>query len=188
MPRTRTFIAVEVNKAIRERLVSLQEKLGATGTEVKWVEPENMHLTLLFLGEVDDREIPKVCRIVSDIAAQHPSFSLRVESVGCFPTPRRPRILWVGVGEGGESLIAVHDQLEIPLQELGYRREERRYKPHVTLGRVQSEGPTDALAAEIARRSTWKAGETAVTQVLVMGSELKPSGPVYTVLSRAKFR
>lgn len=188
MARTRTFIAVGVTKSIREQLISLQETLARTGAEVNWVEPENIHPTLLFLGEVDDREIPKVCRIAADGAKKQPVFSLTVEGAGCFPTPRRPRILWVGVGEGAQPLVALHDDLEIPLQDLGYRREERRYTPHITLGRVRSDHSTEELAKQLARRAAWKGGEMTVEELLIMGSELKRAGPVYTVLGRAKLK
>ena len=186
MSRIRTFVAVDLGKAIRDRAVALQHALARTGTEVKWVEPENLHLTLLFLGEVEDREIPQVCRIISEETGKHAPFPLSVESVGCFPNPRRPRIVWVGVGEGTQPLCTLHDKLEVPLQDLGYRREERRYTPHVTLGRVKGDRPADKLAAALAKQAGWKGGETTVGELLVMGSELTPQGPRYTVLSRAK--
>jgi 2'-5' RNA ligase len=186
MARIRTFIAVDLGKAIRDRAVALQEQLARTGTEVKWVEPENIHVTLLFLGEVQDREVPRVCQIVADGAREQPAFVLSVEGVGCFPNPRRPRVIWVGVGEGTQPLCALHDALEGPLQELGYRREERRYTPHVTLGRVKSERPMEQLGAALAAHAGWKGGETAVRELLVMSSQLTPKGPVYTALSRPK--
>jgi 2'-5' RNA ligase len=185
MARIRTFIAVDLGKAIRDRLVTLQENLARTGTEIKWVEVENLHVTLLFLGEVDDRDVHQVCRIVTDTLNQQPSFLMSVETVGCFPNPRRPRTLWVGVGEGTQPLCTIHDDLEEPLTEMGYRREERRYTPHITLGRVKSDRPTDKLAATLAKHAGWKGGETSVREILVMSSELTPQGPVYTVLSRA---
>jgi 2'-5' RNA ligase len=186
MSRIRTFVAIDPGKAVHDRLIALQETLARTGSEVKWVEPENLHVTLLFLGEVEDREVARVCQVIAAGAAKHTPFSLSVETVGCFPNPRRPRIVWVGVGEGTQPLVALHDELEIPLQDLGYRREERRYTPHITLGRVKSEGATDKLAAALAKRADWKGGETNVREVLVMSSELTSQGPVYTVLSRAK--
>lgn len=186
MARIRTFIAVDLGKTIRDRAIALQEKLARTGTEVKWVEPENLHVTLLFLGEVDDRELPKVCRIVADGARNQPPFLLSIETLGCFPNPRRPRVVWIGVGEGTQPLTSLHDALETPLLELGYRREERRYTPHITLGRVKSDRSTEALAAALAKQAYWKGGETTVQEILVMSSELKSQGPVYTVLSRAK--
>lgn len=88
MPRTRTFIAIELGKAVRDRLIGLQESLTASAAGVKWVEPENLHVTLLFLGEVDDRELPGVCRAVQEALSEHAEFTLSVEGVGCFPNPR----------------------------------------------------------------------------------------------------
>jgi len=186
MSRIRTFIAVDLDKAVRNRTIVLQETLMKAGTEVKWVEPENLHVSLLFLGEVGDREVVDVCRVVEEVAKEHPSFLMSVETAGCFPNPRRPRVLWVGVGEGTQPLCAIHDALETPLLELGYRREERKYSPHITLGRVKSDRPTEKLASALAQHAGWKGGEIQVRELLVMGSKLTPQGPEYTVLSRGK--
>src|SRR5438876_349985 len=100
MARIRTFIAVDPGKAILGRIVALQESLARTETEVKWVEPDNLHVTLLFLGEVDDRTLPEVCRSVAEVAGRQAAFPLVIEKAGCFPNVRRPRVLWVGVGTG----------------------------------------------------------------------------------------
>src|ERR1700730_712599 len=100
MARLRTFIAVDIGKTIRDRAVALQEKLAQASSAVKWVEPKNLHVTLLFLGEVDDREVPAVCRVAAEQTGKHSSFRMSIEGVGCFPNPRRPRVLWIGVGEG----------------------------------------------------------------------------------------
>jgi 2'-5' RNA ligase len=187
MSRLRTFIAIDLGPAIRERCVALQDTLAQTGTEVKWVEPENIHLTLLFLGEVDERQIPSLCRAVADCCAGHEAFTLGVGTVGCFPHPRRPRTVWAGVQEGREEVCALHEALEPPLLALGcYRREDRQYTPHVTLGRVRGERGTDALAGALGKSARWQAGATEVREVLVLSSELRPEGPIYTVLSRAK--
>lgn len=184
MARIRTFIAVDPGKNIRDRASALQETLARKGADVKWVEPENLHVTLLFLGEVDDRDIARVCRAVAETAARHPAFPLSVETVGCFPNPRRPRVLWAGVGQGAPELCALYDALEVPLVELGYRREERRYTPHLTLGRVTSDRPSDTLTPALAKHTRWKGGEINVREIQVMSSELTSQGPVYAVLSR----
>jgi 2'-5' RNA ligase len=184
--RIRTFIALGLSKEIHDRTVTLQETLARTGAEVKWAAPENLHVTLLFLGEVDEREVPEVCRAVGDCAAGRAPFALGVEKTGCFPNARRPRVLWVGVGEGTQEVVALHDALEAVLLELGcYRREDRQYTPHLTLGRVQSEQPNEKLAAAMAKHSDWQCGRMVVREVLVMSSELRSEGPVYAVLSRA---
>lgn len=186
MARLRTFIAVELGKAIRDRAVALQDVLARTGAQVKWVERENLHVTLLFLGEVDEREVPEICRAVAETCAARTPFEMVVEAVGCFPNARRPRVIWVGVGQGTQELVALHDALEAPLLARGcYRREERRYTPHITLGRVKADRPSDHLAAALAKQAGWRGGSTQVEEVLVLSSELRPQGPVYTVLSRA---
>jgi 2'-5' RNA ligase len=187
MARLRTFIAVDLGKAIRDRAVALQDTLTRAAEGVKWVEPENLHVTLLFLGEVNDRDIPAVCASVSECCARHAPFPMSVETLGCFGSPRRPRTLWVGVGAGTQELVALHDALEPPLLDLGcYRREGRKYTPHITLGRVRSDRPNDQLASALAKHSGWQGGQTTVRELLVLSSELMPDGPVYTVLSRAK--
>jgi 2'-5' RNA ligase len=187
MKPTRTFIAIDPGKAIRERVMTLQDNLAKTGTKVNWVQRDNLHLTLLFLGEVDQRDLPAVCRAVTEAAAGRPAFPMTIEGAGAFPNARRPRTLWVGVGTGAADVVALHDALERPLLELGcYRREERDYTPHLTMGRVRAERVGEALGAALMKYTAWSAGETTVQEVLVMGSELTPDGPIYTVLSRAR--
>jgi RNA 2',3'-cyclic 3'-phosphodiesterase len=187
MARMRTFLAIDLGEEIRDRLVTLQEQFAVEAPDVKWVEPENLHVTLLFLGEVQQREVLAVCRAAQKAIAQMPAFSIEVEGVGAFPNPRRPRTIWVGVGKGAPELVAVHDAIEAPLFEMGnYRRETRAYTPHVTLGRLRGERTNDDLAKAIQKHQTWNAGEVTVVEVAVMTSELTSNGPIYTVMGRAK--
>jgi 2'-5' RNA ligase len=186
MARLRTFLAVDMGKPIRDRCVALQETLQRGGAEVKWVEPDNLHVTLLFLGEVEDRDVAALCRVVAEVCGRHQPFRASVETVGSFPNRRRPRVVWVGVGAGQQELVALHDDLERPLMDLGcYRREERRYTPHITLGRIRGERPATALATTLDRQANWQGGVTEVREVHVLSSELTPHGPIYTLLSRA---
>jgi RNA 2',3'-cyclic 3'-phosphodiesterase len=185
--RTRTFLAIDPGKALLERVQRLQQELAEFGANVKWVEPANLHLTLLFLGEVDDRDLVAICRAASEATAAIDEFSFTLEGVGCFPNARRPRVLWVGVEQGKEALIALHGAIEDPLLEMGcYRREARPFTPHLTIGRVNSDDGAGELATALAARNGWKGGEANVREVLVMGSELKSNGPKYTVLGRAR--
>jgi 2'-5' RNA ligase len=189
MARLRTFVAIDLSKSVRDRAVVLQESLARSAPDVKWVEPQNLHVTLLFLGEVEDRTLPAVCRAVADVCKTHVPFVLTVEGVGCFPSPRRPRVVWIGLGQGTQEVVALHDELEGPLLDLGcYRREERQYTPHITLGRVRGEASADELAAALAKKAGWQGGEVRMGEVLVLSSELTPDGPVYTVLSRAALK
>src|SRR5580704_2532452 len=100
MARTRTFIAVDVGDGIRNNAIALQKGLAKTGAEVNWVTSESMHVTLLFLGEVDDRELYTICRTVKEVATGEPAFPLRVSGVGAFPTARRPKVVWAGITDG----------------------------------------------------------------------------------------
>jgi RNA 2',3'-cyclic 3'-phosphodiesterase len=187
MARIRTFLALDPGKLMRDRVQNLQDELAGGGAAVKWVEAANLHLTLLFLGEVEDRDLAAICRATSKVAAQIDPFALSLEGVGCFPNMRRPRVLWVGVGEGKEAVTALHAALETPLLEMGcYRRESRPYTPHLTLGRVESDESDATLVEALATQANWQGGETTIHEVLVMSSELKRDGPVYTVLGRAR--
>ena len=187
MARVRTFIALDPGAAIRDRVIALQESLARSGAEVKWVEPENLHITLLFLGEVDNRDVISVCRAVEGAASKLAPIEVSIEGAGCFPNPRRPRVLWIGMGKGKQEVQALHAALEEPLLQLGcYRREERQYTPHITLGRIRQEKGNDELAAALLKKGDYQAGETTLREVHVMSSELTPKGPIYTVMSRAK--
>ena len=112
--RMRTFVAVPVDKFTHDRLVGLQKRLAAADVAVKWVEPENMHITLLFLGEVDSRETPAVCAAVEQACRRIKPFGLTLAGAGAFPTPRRPRTLIVHVTEGEAEMVALHDAVEAP--------------------------------------------------------------------------
>lgn len=187
MPRTRTFIAVDIGDDTRASAVELQQSLARTGARVKWVSPDSLHITLLFLGEVDDRALPDVCRAVKKAAANEPPFPLRLSGVGAFPTIRRPKIAWAGITDGLAELRRLHDVLEQPLLDMGcYRREEREYTPHLTLGRVAGEADGARLAPELTKRLAWNGGRTVVDEVLVFSSVLEREGPVYTVLGRGE--
>ena len=187
MARIRTFLALDPGKLLRDRVQNLQDELAEQGASVKWVEAANLHLTLLFLGEVEDRDLAAICRATSKVADKIEPFTLTLEGVGCFPNMRRPRVLWVGVGEGNEAVTALHAALEAPLLEMGcYRRESRPYTPHLTLGRVESDESDETLIEALATQANWQGGETTIQEVLIMSSELRRNGPVYTVVGRAR--
>jgi 2'-5' RNA ligase len=185
-PRLRTFLALPVTPTQRHRLQALRDELAVRVDGVKWVEPDNLHLTLLFLGEVATRETVDICRAASTAMVTVAPFTLRLQGLGCFPHARRPRVLWVGVDSGKEHVIAVHDALEASLLELGcYRREERPYAPHVTLGRVSTPAEPN-LARQLETYRDWLGGAGPVHEVHIMASELGRDGPRYTLLGRAK--
>jgi 2'-5' RNA ligase len=185
--RLRTFIAVGVDQFTHDRLVGLQDRLAADGADAKWVEPDNLHVTLLFLGEVDNRDVPAICSAVADVCAGFAPFALTVEGVGAFPSARRPRTLVATLTEGKGELTALHAALEPPLMALGcYRREARPFTPHLTVGRVRGHADPAPLTAALAKYAAWTGGQSQVREVRVLSSTLHADGPEYAVLSRAK--
>jgi len=182
----RTFVAVEINDAIRARAGELIELLRGSGGDVKWVETQNLHLTLKFLGDVPSRNIPRVCDAVAGGAAEVEPFFVEVCGAGAFPTAGRPRTVWLGVGDGLEEMIALHDRIQSPLKKLGFRPEHRRFHPHLTIGRVRRGGPGVAdLGQLIKQQADFPAGRLQVSKVTVFSSQLERAGPIYAALSRA---
>jgi 2'-5' RNA ligase len=186
MSRIRTFIAVDIGDALRQRTAQLQQRLARLAPAVKWVEENNMHLTLLFLGEVNQLDLVPICRVLKEQTQTFPSITIGIGGLGAFPTPRRPKILWAGVAEGADDLKRIHQRLEQSLAELGcYRREDRAYSPHLTLGRLTEEDRAEAWGPIIANHADWEGGSTQIDKILVMSSELRRSGPVYSIIARA---
>jgi len=186
MTRTlRTFIAVEISAETRSRARQLITRLSGTGAKVSWVKPDCLHLTLKFLGDVDLREIAALGEAVTRATADLPPFEIEVRGAGAFPTAARPRTLWLGVGRGSDEMVALHDAVDGALDGLGYRREQRRFRPHLTIGRVRGERDLELLGQLVSEHADFAGGVTSIDEVVVMSSELSPDGPDYEPLAIA---
>ena len=184
MARIRTFLAVELAPGVRKTLAGWQAQLAAAASAAAWVSPDHLHLTLAFLGDVNDRDVFAVCRAAQTAVKSLPRFEIAVAGVGGFPNDRRPKTLWAGVRDGAESVIALQAALADRLEADGfYRREHRPFAPHITLGRLKADG--DAPFAWPPAGRGWAAGVTAVREVVVFSSTLRAEGPEYAVLGRA---
>lgn len=186
MARTRTFIAVEIDAGMRHNALILQQRLEQVSGGVRWTNPETLHLTLLFLGDVDDRHLAQVCREVEMATRTIAPFTLHVAGLGAFPDLRRPKVLWAGVRQGSDQLHALHHAIAARLIPAGlYRPEERPYTPHLTLGRVPPHVSLPPLCRELHKRAQWEGGSTLIQEVVVFASQLERQGPVHTPLYRA---
>ncbi len=183
----RCFIAVDIAEDIRNRLGTLQRQLTETTkirhSDVKWVHPEQMHLTLKFLGEVPDSEIVHVCQITEQTAARHRPFDLDIEGVGHFGG-RSARVVWVGTGNGCQELAALQSDLEQMLDTAGWARDARPFSAHLTLGRVKIPQAGFALAQAVQEHKDLSFGTTAIKEIIVYESHLSPQGPIYTAAGR----
>ena len=185
----RVFIAIDIDEHIRKSLGDLQNELQAKAdikkSDVKWVNPEAMHLTLKFLGEIRDEQVVDVCNITKDVASRHESFELDVETVGCFGG-RSARVLWVGAGQNCDNLLQLQEDLEQHLDLAGWPKEARKFSAHLTLCRVRSSKAGVKLAQMTEGYKDFKLGTMPADSISVYQSQLTPKGPIYTILGNYK--
>ena len=179
----RTFIAIEIPAEVKQALARLQEELRDAPAEVSWTKPENIHLTLKFLGEVEESMLGRVEAAAVEAAAGARPFTLALGGVGAFPNARQPRIIWAGLSGEVEAAARLQVRLDERLAALGFPKEDRPFRPHLTVGRVKS--PTGAPAL-IARAQSYRlpSHSLAVRELVVMRSQLHPAGSRYTPLAR----
>ncbi len=179
----RSFIAVVLGPAVRSALAEEIERLRGTGTGVAWVAPENLHVTLKFLGWVEPPRLELVDGSLDRAVTGMAPFDLSIEALGAFPTPTRPRVIWAGIADGKAELAALADRVERELSALGFAGEERAFSPHVTLGRVKEPRKNPDLGDALAMAAGRRFGTVPVDRVVLMRSDLSPRGARYTELS-----
>jgi len=185
MKRTvRTFIAVEIDAALRQRVVELIAALAAARAEVKWVEPDNLHLTLVFLGENPFEFIENAKAQLAQTAAQTPAFSTSLKSVGVFPNEHSPRVIWLGIEQGRDELVLLAQQTLRRLVTIGFIPEKRPFSAHLTIGRVRA--PITNVRTVLDRPYASRAFP--VNELMLFQSHLKPTGPVYERLGQYELR
>ncbi len=182
----RLFVAVNFPARLRQKIARLCRPLREAGIPGEWVEADQVHLTLKFIGEMPAVRVDEVSEALEEVAVRFRPFPLRFGPIGAFPSPRRPRVVWLGV-ELTPELRFIKDDLERRLGELGVQREQRPYQPHVTLGRA----PREAEAGEFRRleeiaRNLAVIDEYRVTHLDLMRSQLLASGAVHTRLLAAR--
>lgn len=182
----RLFIAVELPDTLRNELVGLQQRLKRDPLPVRWVQPEAMHLTLWFLGDVPVGQVaPLKMAMLSSFAGQR-AVHVHLGAPGAFPNLQRPQVIWVGLAEGEAHLRVWYDALAHRLPSLGFYPEPRPFRPHLTLGRVRREASAEQqqrLGAAI-RALTLSSGQGwDLRRVVLFRSDLRPEGPRYTALA-----
>jgi 2'-5' RNA ligase len=185
---TRTFVAIELGEAARVYLRGEIGRLGRAVPAARWVNPDGLHLTLAFLGELDDARLAEVVPAVTEATVGAEPFTLTIGALGTFGTPRAPRVIWAGVGGALRPLGALHQRLAAALALRGFALDARPYSPHLTLARVSAPLPPEQLrwlAALVsdATRQPVRAPEIHVIAVSVMKSELTRPAARYTRLA-----
>lgn len=183
----RSFIAIELPDEIRHALAEVQKNLRRDVGGVRWVEPGSIHLTLKFLGDIPAEQIQPIAAAAMGVVQDEPPLSLGVSGLGAFPNPRRPRVIWVGIEGDVERLGRLQTRLEEALGPLGFPREERAFRPHLTVGRVKDPRRPPDLTRALADVTVPRCNSFDVREILLYKSDLKPPGAIYTKLQHLPF-
>jgi 2'-5' RNA ligase len=184
----RTFVAVHIPDSVRRDIGALVDGLRPfSGSDVKWVRPESLHLTLKFLGDVEQERIGAVADAIEKAVSGQAAFDLVLGGTGAFPNPRRPNVLWIGVPRGAEPLASLAGAVETALAELGFEREKRPFSAHLTVGRVRPPGNA-GKTVERMTETGFECDSFRIDAVQLMKSDLQRSGAVYTTLRTLKLQ
>jgi len=181
----RTFIAIEISEELRQELSVLQQELKKSEADVKWVAPDNLHLTLKFLGDTEEGKIEAMKRLLNKIAGGQSSFTISFAQIGVFPKPDFPRVVWVGIEKGKDDLMRLATRIEEELFSLKFPKEKRPFSTHLTLGRVRSPQNKDKLKTMINNLEGFKASNAVgIDGFVLFRSQLTPQGSIYTALEK----
>jgi 2'-5' RNA ligase len=182
----RSFLAIELPKPILRKIEEVQGDLRSTRADVRWVNPEKIHLTLKFFGNIEESGIDPIFKSIGEPIRDTSPFSLKVRGVGAFPNLKNPRVIWMGLVDGKEVLILFQKQIETQLEKIGFQPEDRPFHPHLTLGRMKSSRGKEELAGRMEKHKEEEFGDFEVERVILFKSDLKPSGPIYIPLREMK--
>ncbi|HHT9138707.1 MAG TPA: RNA 2',3'-cyclic phosphodiesterase [Candidatus Wunengus sp. YC60] len=178
----RLFVAVEITGETRKKLTAFQDKLKKADAGVGWVAPENIHITLKFIGYIDEEKIDAVIDIIKDSVTHIKPFDLGYTGVGVFPTPKNPRVIFAQAIDTAGVLAKIHERLDNQLMALGVEHEDRKFDAHLTVGRIKTRRNLTKLMENLNSYNGFNFGSEHVTQVVLMKSDLSPEGPIYTKL------
>ena len=177
--QVRVFIAVPLDPELRDAAAGLRWHLNSAADVLRWVPPGNLHFTLKFLGEIAEERLVKVANAVREAAQRTRPFTITLTGAGAFPSIRRPQVVWVGVGEGSETLVALARDLDAALHQVKFPRERRPFRPHLTVARARQGRPLPDLSGALGNLQGLVVGSQAVDELVVMESQLHPSGATY---------
>lgn len=179
----RSFIAIELDKEVKDLIWREERKISEKVKGVKWVKCENLHITLKFLGDINESELEKIKSVIEKVGAETRRFKISGGDFGAFPEPSRTRVLFFGIKEGKSNIYTINDVLEQELSKLGFKREQRTYHPHITIGRVKRGVIDTRMFLDASVNFTQK-----VNSITLFKSTLTQEGPIYDVIMRGELR
>jgi 2'-5' RNA ligase len=181
----RLFVALEIPRAVRDNLATLIKDLRRTAPNARWLRPENIHVTLKFIGEVPPEKVQYIRGALSGVRSEHAA-ELSFRGLGFFPNAKRPSVLWAGI-DASPNLQSLAGDIESSLEKLGFPREQRPFVPHLTIARFQPPRIHEQLQSAIAQSSEREFGSLRTCEFHLIKSNLKPSGAEYTTLESFQF-
>ena len=182
---TRAFIAFKLPADVVDSLKVLQSGLKKRGHNLRWVHPENIHLTLKYLGDVPAEELQEVKHVIGEVARHQVVFSIEAKGLGVFPTVKKARVLWSGIHGDVTRLNSLQATLDQTLAAIGFEPEKRPFRGHLTLGRFKRRADGKKLASMLSEFGSYASPPLVPERLILFKSDLKPSGAVYTELAGA---
>lgn len=180
----RAFLALDPPPEVLQQIINLQGSLKKMIPHgVRWVNPDGIHLTLKFLGNIFPSSRENIQSLLPDLVGAHSAFTLSAGRIGVFPGLAKPRVIWVGIGGDTRDLFALQKDIEEALLSIGFPKEDRPFRAHLTLGRVKAPRALQGIEAAIAQGQSFDAGSFPAEEVLFIKSDLTPAGAIYTNLA-----
>jgi 2'-5' RNA ligase len=181
--KIRSFLALDPPEAVLREIGAVQNRLRKLiQGDIRWVRPEGIHLTLKFFGDISGDDVANIATVVGKAAENDAPFSLAIGGAGVFPDPHRPRVLWLGMNGDVGRLQVFQKRIEQALLQIGFPREERPFRPHLTLGRIRTAKGLIGLARALEKGEECTAGRFIASGLSLFQSELMPQGAIYTKL------
>jgi RNA 2',3'-cyclic 3'-phosphodiesterase len=183
MSQFRGFIAVDID--VFPKLWEFEKEIKETGANVKLVEPENVHITLKFLGDTNESQIDEIDEIIKDSVKEIDPFNIQLKGAGVFPNQNYIKVIWIGIKQG-EPIGVIASKIDEPLSKIGFKKEKRGFSPHLTIARVKSSKEKDEILHVIEKYRDVQFVDIRVDSIKLKKSDLTPKGPIYTTLIDVK--
>ncbi len=185
----RAFIAIALNQEFYTDILSLQRRLDKYDLTIRWVNPTNIHLTLKFLGNINDQELKTILSSLADVVNSHQSFSLSLSGIGVFPDLYCPRVMWAGIEKGKKECISLQKDIEGSINSVKVKQENRTFSPHLTIGRFITKNHKPDIGRIIEKERNFHLKALApVNAIMLFESILTPKGAIHKIVEKFPLR
>lgn len=190
MPSIRAFIAVDIDDKTKQKISELISNLKKSGADAKWITEGQTHLTLKFMGNIDENGVQKISDIISDISNDFEPFKINFSGIGGFPNLNHPSVIWLGIENGSEHLKRLNGAVETALEKIGFKKGDRPFKPHLTLARIRSDKNIRNLIKSIGEMNSDLdlKNTVEIDKLTLFQSVLNPKGAIYKIIAEKYLR